>query len=350
MKIRDVWGVIPTGTNEPRDWRTSMAQYVAVVETDDGVLGTGVGGGGPVALHIIDSVLRDVLVGRDPRDFEANWDAMYRATHHFGRKGLAVMALSGIDLALWDVLGKAENKPVYELLGGLKHDRVPAYASLGATVGDEVERGFRHIKLHMPNVKEHPNEIVQLVRAGREKIGPDVPLYLDPAARWTWSDCEYLFEALAPFDIGWIEEPLLADELDGHRSLRERFTIPVSGGEHEFTIWGYREILAKQAMDVWQPDASWVGGMTTMRQIFELGQANGIWVVPHRGSEVWGLHAIFGLSDRPLAETGRPWVTWVQGTPTVEDGWVAPPTGPGFGVTFDDALLARPSRGKPSRA
>ena len=345
MKIRDVWGVIPTGTNEPRDWRTAMAQFLAVVETDDGLIGTGVGGGGAAALHIIDTVLRDVLIGRDPRDVESIWDAMYRATHHFGRKGLAVMTLSGIDLALWDVLGKAEHKPVYELLGGLRHDRVPAYASLGAKVGDEVERGFRHIKLHMPSVKEHPDEIVALVRAGREAIGPDIPLYLDPATRWTRSDCEYLFAALEPFDIGWIEEPLLADDLDGHRALRDRFSIPVAGGEHEFTTWGYREVAAKGALDVWQPDACWVGGMTVMKQVFELGQANGAWVVPHRGCEVWGLHTLFALSDRPLAETGRPWVTWVRGEPVVRDGWIEPPTGPGFGVTFDEALLVKPERG-----
>jgi L-rhamnonate dehydratase len=344
MRITDVWGVIPTGTDEPRDWRTAMAQYLAIVETDAGLLGTGVGGGGAAALHIIDSVLRDVVIGRDPRDVEAIWDAMYRATHHFGRKGLAVMALSGIDLAIWDVLGKAEGRPVYELLGGLRHERVPAYASLGEKVGDEVARGFTHIKLHMPPVREHPDEIVALVRAGREAIGPDIPLYLDPATRWSRADCEHLFPALEPFDVGWIEEPLLADDLDGHRALRDRFGIPVAGGEHEFTAWGYREILAKGALDVWQPDASWVGGMTAMREIFRMAEGQDVWVVPHRGCEVWGLHAILALADRPLAETGRPWVTWVEGAPAVEDGWIAAPNGPGFGVRFDEALLRRPDR------
>ncbi|MCC6174819.1 MAG: hypothetical protein IT305_05915 [Chloroflexi bacterium] len=341
MRITDVWGVIPTGTNDPPDWRTAFAQYLCVVETDTGLRGYGVGGGGSAALHVIDAVLREVVVGQDPRDVEQIWPKMYRATHHFGRKGLPVMALSGIDLAIWDLLGKSEGKPVYDLLGGLRHERIPAYASLGPKTTDEVARGFQHIKLHMPAIENDPQEIVDLVRAGREKIGPDIPLYLDPAVNWTPEQSTYLVKALEPFDIGWIEEPLLADDYDGHRRLRESSSIPIAGGEHEFTLWGYQEIVAHQALDVWQPDTCWVGGMTVMKQLFPLGQANGAWVVPHRGGEIWGLHAIAALADRPLAETGRPWVTWVQGQPRVVGGAFTLPIGPGFGVSFDESLTQR---------
>ena len=169
-RIADVWAVIPRGTNEPQDWRTAMAQILVVVEADDGTRGFGVGGGGKAGIHVIDTVLREVVVGQDPRDVEAIWQQMYRATHHFGRKGLAVMALSGLDLAIWDLLGKLEDKPVYELLGGLRHERVPGYASLGATVGSAVEQGFQHVKLHLPGVKNDPQEIVDLVRAGRDAV------------------------------------------------------------------------------------------------------------------------------------------------------------------------------------
>lgn len=340
-RITDVWAVIPKGTNEPADWRTAMAQILVVVESDAGVRGFGVGGGGKAGIHVIDTVLRDVVVGRDPRDVEVIWQAMYRATHHFGRKGLPVMALSGIDLAIWDLVGKLENRPVYDLLGGLRHERVPAYASLGHTVTDQVGRGYQHVKLHLPPVKESPDEIVQIVREGRERLGPDIALYLDVAVNWDWDTCAYLVKALEPFDIGWLEEPLLADDLEGHRRLGETTSIPIAGGEHEYTTWGYRELLAHKALEVWQPDACWVGGMTVMRELFALGQANGIWVVPHRGSEVWGLHAILALADRPLAEGGRPWVTWVQRAPAIERGTIGPPQGPGFGVSFDEALLVR---------
>jgi L-rhamnonate dehydratase len=342
-RISDVWAIIPRGTNEPQDWRTAMAQILVVVEADTGERGFGVGGG-PAGVHVIDSVLREVVVGQDPRDVDAIWQRMYRATHHFGRKGLAVMALSGIDLAIWDLLGKLEGKPVYDLLGGLRHERVPAYASLGASVGDAVKQGFRHVKLHLPGVKDDPQEVVDLVRAGREQVGPDIPLYTDAGARWDRQTSLQLAKAFEEYDVGWLEEPLLADDLVGHRELGEQTTVPIAGGEHEYTLWGYQDLLASRALSVWQPDACWVGGMTVMRDVFALGQANGIWVVPHRGSEVWGLHAILALADRPLAEGGRPWVTWVSGAPPIVDGWIGPPTGPGFGVTFDEALLVKPDR------
>jgi L-rhamnonate dehydratase len=330
-RITDVWAVIPKGTNEPQDWRTAMAQILVVVESDDGQRGFGIGGGGPAGLYIIDSVLREVVVGQDPRDVTAIWERMYRATHHFGRKGLAVMALSGIDLAIWDLLGKQEHQPVYGLLGGLRHQQVPAYASLGPVVGDSMQQGFKHVKLHLPAVNDGIEEIVGLVRAGREAVGPDIPLYLDAGAKWDRQTSAQIVDAIAEYDIGWLEEPLLADDLDGHRQLGERTRIPIAGGEHEYTRWGYEALLAAKALTVWQPDASWVGGMTVMRELFALGQAN----------EVWGLHAILALADRPLAEAGRPWVTWVQGAPAIQDGMIGVPTGPGFGVTFDDALLKR---------
>lgn len=341
MRITDVWGVIPDAPGAPRDWRSAMAQFLAVVETDVGLRGLGIGGGGKAGLHIVDSVLREALIGEDPRDVERLWEVMYAATRPFGRKGLAVMTLSGVDLALWDLLGKAEDKPVYELLGGLRHDRIPVYASIGDTVTDELERGYREIKLHLSRVRNDPAEIVAKVRAAREKIGPDVPLYTDAFMRWDLPTSLQLAAEFVPYDVGWIEEPLPADDLAGYQVLMERSTIPIAGGEHEYTTWGYGELLEKRAHAIWQPDACWVGGLTQLKRIVELGQANGLWVVPHRGCEVWGLHAIAALSDRPLAEEGRPWITWLRGQPEVVDGHISPPSGPGFGVSVDEGLLAR---------
>jgi L-rhamnonate dehydratase len=340
MKIADVRAVIPDAPNAPRDWRSAMAQFLAIVETDSGEIGLGVGGGGKAALHIVETVLREVLIGQDPRDVERLWDAMYRATMAFGRKGLAVMTLSGLDLALWDLLGKLEHKPVYELLGGLRHERIPAYASIGDTVGDEVARGYRHVKLHLSRVEGDAEAIVLKVRAARLKLGPEIPLYTDAFMRWDIETTLQLADAFKPYDVGWIEEPIPVDDLAGYRALMERSPIPIAGGEHEYTTWGYRELLEQRAHAIWQPDACWVGGMTQLKRIFELAPSD-IWVVPHRGCEVWGLHAIAALSDRPLAEDGRPWITWLRGQPAVIDGQITPPTGPGFGVEVDPALLRR---------
>jgi L-alanine-DL-glutamate epimerase-like enolase superfamily enzyme len=340
MKIADVRAVIPESPTAPRDWRSAMAQFLAIVETDTGRIGLGVGGGGKAALHIVDTVLREVLIGRDPRDVEQLWDAMYRATMPFGRKGLAVMTLSGLDLALWDLLGKLEHQPVYELLGGLRHERIPAYASIGDTVTDELERGYRHVKLHLSRVEGEPRVVVDKVRAAREQLGPDVPLYTDAAMRWDLDTALQLADAFAPYDVGWLEEPIPADDLAGYQILMQRSPIPIAGGEHEYTTWGYRELLDRRAHAIWQPDACWVGGLTQLKRIFELAPPD-IWLVPHRGCEVWGLHAIAALADRPLAEDGRPWITWLRSQPPVIDGHITPPSGPGFGVEVDEALLRR---------
>jgi L-alanine-DL-glutamate epimerase-like enolase superfamily enzyme len=266
VRIAGAWAVIPRGTNEPQDWRTAMAQILVVVESDTGVRGYGVGGGGIAGVHVIDSVLCEVVVGQDPRDVEAVWQAMYMATHHFGRKGLAIMALSGVDLAIWDLLGKLEGRPVYELLGGLRHERVPAYTAPEPSTAEVVQRGFRHVKLRPPKGGGTPREVVELVRREREAVGPEIALYFDAGAQWDLETAAQIAREIEPYGIGWLEEPLFADDLEGHRRLGEQTRIPVAGGEHEYTMWGYRDLLASKALSVWQPDACWVGGMTVMRE------------------------------------------------------------------------------------
>ena len=337
MKITQVRAAVPRGTNEPRDWRTAMAQIAVTVETDEGLSGLGVGGGGPSGVHIVDTVLREVLVGQDPSDIEGLWARMYRATLPFGRKGLAVMALSGVDLALWDLAGKRVGRPVYELLGGLKHPEIPAYASIDAVVTDEVERGFRHVKLHL---NRHPGDVpesIEAVRAARDKVGPDVRLYTDMFFRYDLESTLRMADAIFRYGVEWIEEPLSPDDLDGYAELVRRSPIPIAGGEHEYGVHGFRDVLDREAHAILQPDASWCGGMTQLRKIYALAGERGVWVVPHRGAEVWGLHAVAALGDRPLAESGRPWVTWLRGEPPIVDGFVRPSDAPGFGVELDPA-------------
>ena len=339
MKITDVRAVIPRGTNEPNDWRTAMAQIAVLVETDAGLTGLGVGGGGRAGVHVIDTVLRDVVRGRDPADIDGLWAAMYRATLPFGRKGVAVWALSGLDLALWDLAGKARGQPVYALLGGLRNPVVPAYASIGHEVRDEAERGFRHVKLHMPRPSPGFAENVEVVRRARERLGPDIALYADAFLEWDVETTLRLADAFRAFDVGWIEEPLSPDDLDGYADLCRRSPIPIAGGEHECGRHGFAEVIARRAHQILQPDASWCGGLTVLRAVFELGAASGLWVVPHRGAEVWGLHAIAALSPAPLAESGRPWVSWLRGEPRIERGVIRPTNAPGFGVELDPAAL-----------
>ena len=337
MTVTGVRALVPRGTDEPRDWRTAMAHIAVLVETDSGLTGLGVGGGGRAGVHVVDTVLREVLVGRDPADIEGLWGQMYRATLPFGRKGLAVMALSGVDLALWDLAGKVAGRPVYELLGGLRHPVIPAYASIGWEVTDEAERGFRHVKLHMPRPSPGMAANVAVVRRARERLGPDVRLYTDAFLAWDVEETLRLAGAFVPHGVAWIEEPLSPDDLDGYAELVRRSPIPIAGGEHEYGVHGFREVLDRRAHTILQPDACWYGGLTPLRKIFALAAEHGAWVVPHRGAEVWGLHAIAALGDRPLAESGRPWVTWLCGAPAIEGGVVRPTDAPGFGVELDPA-------------
>ena len=340
MKITQVRATIPRGTDEPGDWRTAMAQIAVTVETDDGLSGLGVGGGGRAGVHVVETVLRDVLTGQDPSDVEGLWEAMYRATLPFGRKGLAVMALSGADLALWDLAGKRAGRPVYELLGGLKHPVIPVYASIGSLVSDEVERGFRHVKLHMPRPSPGFAENLEVVRRARESLGQEIKLYTDAFLAWDVELTLRLAEAFVQYGVEWIEEPLSPDDLDGYAELVRRSPIPIAGGEHEYGVGGFREVLDRGAHTILQPDASWCGGMTQLRKIYALAEERGVWVVPHRGAEVWGLHALAALGDRPLAESGRPWVTWLRGEPPTVDGLVRPGDEPGFGVELATDSLA----------
>jgi L-rhamnonate dehydratase len=339
VRITDVRALIPRGTNEPQDWRTAMAQIAVLVETDAGLTGLGGGGGGRAGVHIVETVLREVLRGRDPADIEGLWAAMYRATLPFGRKGVALWALSGVDLALWDLAGKAAGKPVHALLGGLRHREIPAYASIGHEVGDQAARGFRHVKLHMPRPYPGFAATVEVVRRARERLGPEIALYVDAFLEWDVETTLRLAEAFVPFGVRWIEEPLSPDDLDGYATLCRRSPIPIAGGEHEYGLHGFQEVVARKAHQVLQPDASWCGGVTALRQIFRLGAEAGLWVVPHRGAEVWGLHAIAALSPTPLAESGRPWVTWLRGEPRIEGGVIRLTDAPGFGVELDPAAL-----------
>jgi L-rhamnonate dehydratase len=340
VRITDVRAVVPRGTNEPRDWRTAMAQVAVLVDTDAGLTGLGVGGGGRASVHVVETVLRDVLLGRDPADIEGLWALMYRATLPFGRKGVALWALSGVDLALWDLAGKVAGKPVYALLGGLRNLAIPAYASIGHEVGDEAERGFRHVKLHMPRPSPGFAANVDVVRRARERLGSEIALYVDAFLEWDLATTLRLADAFVAHDVRWIEEPLSPDDLDGYAELCRRSPIPIAGGEHECGAQGFREVIARHAHQVLQPDASWCGGLTPLRAIFRLGAEHGLWVVPHRGAEVWGLHAIAALSPEPLAESGRPWITWLRGEPSIERGLIRPTDAPGFGVELDPAALS----------
>lgn len=357
MTILDVWACQPIAANSPPDWRTALGQILVRVRTAQGATGYGVGGGGAAGVHVVNTVLRASLVGREVEPVEEHWRRMYDATLPFGRKGIAIMALSGVDLALWDLRGKSAEKSVTELLGGTVGRAVPVYTTVWDAVDPQTAAQPQAVKLH---VHVRPDQadggpaarrrwidaLVRAVEAAREAIGPSRELMVDAWMEWDVEMTLAIAERIAPLGIGWIEEPLPVDDLAGYAELCRHSPVPIAGGEHEFTAAGFRELIDRRAHHVLQPDVCWAGGMTQLVEIYQLvrqanaaGEGHQFRVVPHRGGEVWGLPAVAALDPQPLAESGRPWMTWVGGQPSIVEGMIAPTTGPGFGVQIDEATL-----------
>ena len=172
---------------------------------------------------------------------------------------------------------------------------------------------------------------------------------VDAWMQWTVDTTLVAAQGLAPYDVGWIEEPLPADDLHGYAELRGRCPIPIAGGEHEFTAAGFAELIERRLHQVLQPDVCWCGGLTELIKIYRMAKAAGLRVCPHRGGEIWALHALVALDPEPLAESGRPWMTWVGGQPPVVDGFLRLSDGHGFGVTIDEARTADPLNGVAAR-
>ena len=163
-------------------------------------------------------------------------------------------------------------------------------------------------------------------------------LMVDPSMHWNVENTLRLAERLIPYDLSWIEEPLPTDDMEGYTQLVSRCPIAISGGEHEFTIRGFRELIERKAHDILQPDATWCGGMTQLIEVYRAARNAGIRVIPHRGAEVWSLHAISAFDEESLAESPREWMSWVLNQPAVQRGTVQINDLPGFGVEFDPSI------------
>ncbi|QDV51911.1 mandelate racemase/muconate lactonizing enzyme family protein [Gimesia fumaroli] len=341
MKITDVRAIQPVGENSPADWRTSLGQILVAIDTDSGITGYGVGGGGLAGMHVVKTVLRDLLLGRNPEEISQLWDEMYQATLAFGRKGIAVMALSGVDLALWDLRGKHEQQPLVSLLGGKPGKKIPTYRTVWDPQELQTISGHAGYKLHLGKVAAPGQRelMISAIEQARSLIGPDPLLMVDAWMKWDVESTIAISQEIASSRIEWIEEPLSPDDLAGYRLLKEQSAVPIAGGEHEFTSAAFGQLIEEQLHSVLQPDVCWCGGLTELIKIYTMANKAGLRVCPHRGCEIWALHAIAALDPDPLAETGRPWMTWVAGQPEVKEGTIELSDRPGFGLLFDEQNL-----------
>jgi L-alanine-DL-glutamate epimerase-like enolase superfamily enzyme len=326
------------------------------IDTDEGV--SGIWGG--ISQDLADRIagLKPVLIGENPHAVERIWDKMYRHSIH-GRKGETMMAISAVDLALWDLKGKLLGAPVYELLGGPTRDSIRAYASmLGYSIepgqaADKarqvVAEGYTATKWffrHDPTEGEAgKRKNLELIRTIREAVGPDVDIMFDAWSSWNVPYTIQMAELAAPYRPRWFEEPVLADMIPQYAEIRRSVKgVAISGGEHEYTRWGIKALLDAGAVDVLQPDPTWAGGLTEMKKICALASANGIPVIPHHGGYA-SLHLIASetITTCPIQE----WLiqAGIVGqhfyTRKIEpsNGSIALSTAPGLGIELDESVI-----------
>ena len=353
---------VPEGEASMRTF-TFHGWLIVEIFTENGLIGIGNAALAPqVTKQVIDLYLKPLLLGADPWDTEFLWQLMYRNTMAFSRKGIAMAAISAVDIALWDILGKSAKQPVYRLLGGRTKPRIPVYASrlygvpleeLAAEAKRYKSEGFQAVKLRFGwgpvdgAAGMHRN--VDLVRTVREAVGDGVDVMADAYMGWTLDYAKRMLPLLEPFRLRWLEEPVIPDDIRGYAELKASGRIPIAGGEHEFTLYGFRELLDARAVDYIQFDTNRVGGISQARKIAALAEAHSVPVIPHAG-QMHNYHVVMASLNSPLAEyfpmvdveVGNELFWYIfEGEPRAKDGFIdLDDAVPGLGLSINEKALA----------
>jgi L-lyxonate dehydratase len=335
---------------------------IVEVFTDDGLIGIGNAALAPqVTKQTIDLYLKPLLIGQNPWDTEFLWQHMYRKTLAFGRKGIGMAAISALDIALWDLLGKSAKQPVYRLLGGRTKPRVPVYASrlysvelsaLAAEARRYKDEGYKAMKLRFgwgpTDGAEGMQRNLDLVRTVRETVGDGIDVMADAYMGWTLDYAKRMLPLLEPLRLRWLEEPVIPDDIHGYAELKAYGRIPIAGGEHEFTLYGFRDLLQVRALDYIQFDTNRVGGITQARKIAALAEAHSVPVIPHAG-QMHNYHVVMASLNSPMAEyfpivdveVGNELFWYIfEGEPKAKDGFIdLDDAVPGLGLTINEKAL-----------
>lgn len=346
-------GAPRTGPGDRAAWQTWQSSYgplLVQVETDAGLKGIGVGSGGRPASLIVEQHFQRLLLGDNPFDIERLWDTCYRASLPYGRKGLAIMALSGVDIALWDLLGKALQQPVYQLLGGRVRHRIPCYV-YGVDVIRALEMGFRAVKVSLPCGPDAGQQGIEdnrrAVAHAREVGGADVEVMINCDMAWNAEYTIRMADIIAPYGVRWMEEPMPPGDLEGYATLAETsHAITIAAGAHEQTRWGFREWICRRLVDILRPDLSTCGGISEGGKIAVLAYAQYVSVALATGAnQPWALHVIAATVNAIEAEYVWPQAgdecrpPLFRNLPLPVDGWISPPDAPGLGVELNDEGL-----------
>jgi L-alanine-DL-glutamate epimerase-like enolase superfamily enzyme len=331
--------------------RTALEMLLVRIDTDEGITGWGEGFGHRIwsaTRAAIDNIIAPLCIGKDASAINALHADLTRALHGAGRHGAVTFGLSAIDIALWDIAGKAAGLPLYRLLGGGMRADLPAYASLlrygklaslERNAEDALERGYRLIKIHEIDAG--------IIRGARKTVGDDVPLMVDCNCPWTVEQALAMCATLRDLDLEWLEEPVWPPEPALLARIRTEGAIPVAAGENVANAFDFQRLFAAEALTIAQPSVTKVGGVSEMRRIFDLAAIAGVRVVPHsayfgpgllasihvcaaQANEVWIERFYCDFDATPLGDAINP-----------KQGRMAVPQGPGLGIDPDPEVLKR---------
>jgi L-rhamnonate dehydratase len=330
------------------------------IHTDDGVIGTA-GPVWPEASHLILAQLASIIMGKDPLATELLWDQMHRLQVH-GRQGHMMIAISAVDCALWDLKGKVFGQPIWRILGGATRDSVPAYASMLGYAVEDIDlvkeralacqaSGYTAQKWfirHGPmSGHEGMRKNVALVAALREALGDDYDIMIDC---WQSLNLDYAVDfcsRIEEYRPRWVEECLMPDRIDSHVKLKAKTRIPLAGAEHEYTRWGFKRFIEKDALDVLQPDIYWCGGLSETLKIAAYATVHDLIVIPHGHSTPIGIH--FSAAQSPVHTPYQEYlVKWnaihmhfLKNPLWPVGGSISLPSAPGANMDLDSAKIER---------
>lgn len=367
MKITDVETIVLRQPEVKLIGDGTQDVLIVKVHTDEGIVGIGETHTSPyVAKMVIDAPvshvaargLKEIITGQDPTRIASLWEQMYRFTSVFGRRGVAINAISAVDMALYDILGKIVNQPVYKLLGGAFRDKIKVYASTlmssdaNRAVEDclnLVDQGFKAIKLGWGNLGQDPKHDYQRIKAIREAVGSDVDLMVDIGVGMNRHDALLLADLLSDLEIFFLEEPLPPDDIEGFAWLSQKSKVRIATGEKETTFWGFNELINRGNLHVIQPDVGRAGGLTECKIIADYAHKTNTMCIPH----CWStdilvsatLHLIASMPKIPYFEYCV-WPTPIRQFVAQEPikavkGFVEIPQKPGLGIELNEDTIQK---------
>lgn len=346
---------IPLKTNMTDSTHGEMTHFEVImvrIETNEGIDGLGytytIGQGGTAIRSLIDQALKPLLLNANPRRIEYLWEKMWWQLHYVGRGGLVSFAISAVDIALWDLLGNKEGAPLWQLLGGSANTATPYAGGIDLHLSldellqqskDYLAKGFHAIKIKVgqPRLRDD----IERTKAVRDLIGPDITLMVDANMRWDVPTAIMGARQLREFDIHWLEEPTIPDDVPGHACIAQEGGVPIATGENLHTIYEFQNMIANGRIAYPEPDVSNIGGITNWMRVAKLAYANNLPVTTHGVHELH-LHLLAAAPNASFLEVHSFGLErFIIDPPSIIDGQMTASNEPGHGVKFDWPALSK---------